>query len=463
MADEELIRERWKRGRLTYKLHSGQLLFRAKYESCKTQLFVGECSRQFGKSFEMVLGAIELCIQKPKARIKYGTAFKTDLIEFIIPNFNTIVEDCPEDLAPKYKSFGSKYVFPNGSEIQLVGLDKHPNKMRGNSLDRVIIDEAAFVNGLDYLYKSVIMPATTHRPHCRIMMVSTPPSTPAHDFIDFVHKAELEGGHVKLTIYDNPMVDAATIARLMKESGGESSSTWQREYLCMHVLDSNLAIVREWKDEYVQEIKRDDYYIFYHKYNAMDLGTKHFTADILGYYDFVKAALIIEDEFIVSGPELTTLTIKDEIIKIEKKTWGEQKPYMRVSDNNNPLLLQDLSYLHSIHFLPTDKGTLEEMVNTVRLMVADGKIIVHPRCKQLIGCLKYGVWDKKREKFAESKVYGHFDALAALVYLVRNLDKNTNPIPPGYQVDFSNQIFFAKSVEQKKLDGLRSSFGLKRR
>ena len=457
---QHIHRERWLRGRLLYKLHAGQVVLRNKYESVNTQLFVGECSRQFGKSFEMVVGAIELAIQKSNARIKYATAFLSDLVEFIIPNFNAVLEDCPEDLQAKHNRSGNKFVFPNGSEIKLVGLDMHPNGLRGNAIDRIIIDEAGFVNGLDYLYKSVIIPATTHRPNCRIFMVSTPPATPAHDFIDFVHKAELEGGHVKLTIYDNPMVDEKTIQRLMKESGGESSSTWQREYLCKHILDSNLAIVREWNDKFSVETTRDSYNQFYHRYNSMDLGTKHFTAGIFGYYDFLKATLVIEDEFILNGPELTTVILETEIRKKELEVWKGQQPYLRVSDNNNPLLLQDLSYLHKLHFTPTDKGTLEEMVNAVRIMVAKGQILVHPKCKQLIGCLKYGVWDKRREKFSESKVYGHFDALAALVYLVRNLNKSTNPIPHDFQVDGSNQILLIKKQEDRTMDSLKSAFGL---
>lgn len=406
----------------------------------------------------MVVGAIELAIQKPGARVKYATAFLVDLTEFIIPNFNKVLEDCPLDLLPQYKVQSNKFIFQNGSEIKLVGLDKHPNGLRGNAIDRIIIDEAGFVSQLTYLYKSVIIPATTHRPDCRIFMVSTPPSTPAHDFIDFVHKAEVEGGHVKLTIYDNPMVDEVTIARLMRESGGAHSTTWKREYLCEHILDTNLAIIREWQDSYVQDIARDEYYPYYHKYNSMDLGTKHFTAVVLGYYDFRRAALVIEHDFVINGPELTTEILQLAIKDKEREAWGDVQPYRRISDNNNPLLLQDLSYIHKIHFIPTNKGTLEEMVNTVRLMVAQGKIIVHPRCVQLIGCLKYGVWDKRREKFAESKVYGHFDALASLVYLCRNLDKTTNPIPPDFQVDHSNEIMLPKL--DTDLINIRSAFGL---
>lgn len=81
------------------------------------------------------------------------------------------------------------------------------------------------------------------------------------------------------------------------------------------------------------------------------------------------------------------------------------------------------------------------MVNEVRLMVQDGRIIVHPRCTQLIGCLKYGVFqDSKRNMFGRSKSYGHFDALASLIYLVRNLNKHENPIPAAHGAGFDHYI-----------------------
>lgn len=473
-----------------YKLHEGQKILRIKFQAFKSQLFVGECSRQFGKSYWMCVEATELAMRKPGAKIKYGTAFHTDLVEFILPNFEAIFEDCPDDIKPKYIAHKSKWVFHNGSEIKLVGLDRKPNGLRGTAIDLIILDEAGFISNLDYLYKSVIIPATTHRPECRVVLISTPPSTPAHEFLDYVQKAELEGGHHKFTIYDNPMVDSVTIARLMKESGGEKSTTWRREYLCEHVTDENLAIVPKWDDKYWVEVPRDVYYPFYYKYDGMDLGVSDNTAVIFGYYDFRRASLLIEDEFVINGPTMTTdilqayikdkelslwregyvSPIKDrdaitkEEIKAINELWADTPPklYQRISDNNNPLLLQDLSFLHKLHFTATDKGSLEEMVNATKMLVDDGRLIVHPRCKYLRGCLKYGVWDKNRIKFAKSKVYGHFDALAALIYLVRNLNKSTNPIPPGFQLDPDNQILFLNKQESSAANGLKAAFGLKR-
>ena len=353
-------------------------------------------------------------------------------------------------------------MFNNGSEIKLIGLDRNPNSLRGNILDRIIIDEAGFVSNLDYIYSSIIIPATTHRPNCKVILISTPPSTPAHAFVDFIQKAELEGGYACLDIYSNPLIDEATVQRLMDESGGEKSTTWRREYLCMLEIDGNLAIIPEWKKDYVEARERDVYHQFYAKYVALDLGVKDQTAGIFGYYDWLKGQLVIEDETSMSGSLMTTEKLRDQIKAKELELWGEKTPYLRVADNNNPLLLQDLSHLHGIHFVPTDKGSLEEMINAVKLMVNRGQIIVHPRCKQLTGCLQYGVWDKRRSQFAQSKVYGHFDHLAALVYLVRNLNKTTNPIPQTFQVDRDNAIIFPRLNHSSAAGELTAAFGSKK-
>ncbi len=456
---EQAIKELWYRGDLTYKLHKGQREVKKQLSSVEKQLFVANISRQWGKSFWSVTEAIGLAVKKPKARIKYATAFQTDLIEFIMPTFEIVLQDCPPNIRPRYKVQGGKWVFKNGSEIKLVGLDKQPNSLRGNTIDLIIIDEAGFVSNLDYIYTSVIIPATTHRPDCKIIMVSTPPSTPAHAFVDFIQKAELEGGYVKADIYTNPRIDDKTIQRLKDESGGENSTTWKREYLCQIITDANSAIIAEWKQEYIQDRERDQYWQFYHKYVAMDLGVKDQTAAIFAYYDFKRAQLVVEDEFVMNGVMMTTERLKTKLQATEKEVFGENvNPYLRISDNNNPLLIQDLSHLHGIHFLPTDKGTLEEMINALKIMVHRGQIIVKPKCKQLIGCLQYGVWDKRRIKFAQSKTYGHFDALAALVYLVRNLNKYTNPIPPHFEIDQSNSVMFYKQNNNEAAQVLKSAF-----
>jgi hypothetical protein len=445
LSPKQIRDESWRRGRLGYLLHEGQKRIDEKFQSVTGQLFVCNVARQFGKSYWACTKAVSLAIAKPKTRIRYGTAFHTDLTEFIMPTFDIVLKDCPEGMRPRYKVAGSKWVFPNGSEIKLVGLDRNPNGLRGNTLDLIVIDEAGFVAELDYIYKDIIIPATLKRPNCKIIFISTPPRSPAHEFVDFIQKAEAENSYIKLTIHDNPTITQDDFDRMAKEHGGVGSIVFRREFLC-EVISDESHIVAEWTPTYIVETPKDQFYNFYHKYVAMDLGRKDKTALIFGYWDFKRATLVIEDEMEMEGPSWTTLTLKKDLFEKEKTLWatpddvGPFKPYRRISDNNNPHLINDLNSLHKAYFIETSKESLEAMVNELRVMVGEGKIEVHPRCKKLIGCLSYGVWDSKRKEFARSKVYGHFDHLAALIYLVRNIDRFANPIPRGFGFDVRNSV-----------------------
>lgn len=485
----------WERGNLSWKLHAAQKALEETYRVVKAQLFVGNCSRQWGKSFWAVKIAVETAIQNPKAQIQYGAAFQTDLVGFIIPAFDKILEDAPKSI--KGKKVGHYYLFPNGSRIKLVGLDKNPNGLRGNTLDLIIIDECGFVGILDYIYKSIIVPATLHRPNCKIILISTPPSTPAHAFVDYVQKAELENAYVKLDIFTNPLIEPEYILRAMRETGCQVpadevalevineiidtgavcfpepwviSTTFRREFLCEFVTDSDLQIIPEWNDKYIEVVERDQYYQYYHKYVGMDLGVKDLTAGLFGYFDFKRQSLIVEDEIEMNGPQMNSLVLVGALRAKEKELWdnvdesGTEKrdannrpvPFRRIADSNWPLFIADLSSLHSLTFIATDKDLLEAMISEVRVMVNYGQILINPKCKKLIGCLKYGVWVEKKigatktigKTFARSSVYGHFDHLAALVYLVRNLVKNTNPIPAGH--GFENHTAWLGNIRHKE-------------
>jgi len=176
----------------------------------------------------------------------------------------------------------------------------------------------------------------------------------------------------------------------------------------------------------------------------MDLGVKRdFTCVLFAYYDFIKAKLKVLDEFTIKN-----MTSKDliEAIKVKEKLWFNGKAvYRRVADSDNPLLINDMTSLHGLAFMPTDKSTLEIMVNETRVFIQAGKLEVDPRCKFLIGCLEDGVWSnnemgRQRKEWARNLAYGHFDGLAALVYLIRNLDTATNPIPITHYYDPSNAL-----------------------
>jgi anti-sigma factor ChrR (cupin superfamily) len=102
---------------------------------------------------------------------------------------------------------------------------------------------------------------------------------------------------------------------------------------------------------------------------------------------------------------------------------------LRVSDHDLGLI-HDLATLHQLQFVPTAKGDLDHNLNQLRVAFARKKIRIHPRCKRLIYDLKNAIWKNQAKKvFAHSSDLGHFDTVAALIYLWRNVNQRRNPAP----------------------------------
>lgn len=425
----EIVRELWHRGDLRYKLHAGQKIIDDAFRLVTGQLFVGNCSRQWGKSFWAVTKAIECALKTPNGRIKYGTAFHGDLIEFIMPTFDAVLEDCPPELLPRYKAHGSKWIFPNGAQIKLVGLDRNPNAMRGNVIDMIILDEVGYVMNLGYLYKSIIVPATTHRPNCKIVMISTPPQTPAHPFADFIARADGENAYIKLDIYTNPMIDQATIERLKKELGGETSIDFRRECLCELVIDTSIAILAEWARVASWTVTHKPFPMpaFYKPIVAIDLALIDNVGVVFGYWDFERAKAVVQHELLLNGVNSQVLTEK--CLEIEAKLWGDHLKPMRWADGSL-YTLNDICSIHHYSVSMVKKDVVEAQVNSLKIMLEAKQIEINSTCKQTIHQCATGTWNKPRTQFARIGS-NHLDLLASLVYFVRHLNRE-NPFPRDY-------------------------------
>lgn len=445
-------RECWYRGRQHMAvLNSDQKRIQEVYDKFIDPTFAVECCRQIGKTYWASFLADKVARKYSGCQIRLGTAFQVDIEPIIVPNYKKVLVTCPEELQPHFKAAKSTYEYENGSQVVLVGLDKNPDKLRGNRILLTIIEEAGFVDSdtLEYILDSVIAGAQIREPNARTILISTPPREGQdHYFCEVADKMNIIGSYIKITIDESGLPKEA-VESFAKKLGGRDTVAFRREGLCERIVDDEQALVREWADDYAKVIPKDEYYNYYYKLVGQDLGRKDHTALVFGYYDFKRAALIIEDELTMDGPSWTTVTLKEEIKKIEARLWGEPRPFRRVSDNNNPHLLQDLASLHDMHFMAVKKdSSLEQMVNRVREWVKDGRIIINPRCKMLIGCLKYGIWDKNRKEFSRSKVYGHYDHLAALMYLLIHTPYSSNPIPRDH--GFVNHKAWLGNIKQQK-------------
>lgn len=457
----------WNKHDLRYKLKPAQAEMLQNIQSSRHFKYFIKCSRRLGKTYLLCVLAILYCLKKPGTMVRYAAPTNKALKKFIYPVMRKILKDAPRELVPEFVKSDSMYRFTNGSEIHLAGVNNdNADSLRGTHADLFIIDEAGFVDDLKYLIDDVALPQFLDPDGSivegrKLVVSGSPAKTPAHEFTELSREAESKGCYSHYDIYAGGY-PAKTIQMYMDECGGADSTTWIREYLALDVVDSNYALVPEWKINYVQEPIVDDKFAYYHKYVSLDIGVRDLTVALFAHYDFLRAVLYVHEEVVLSGPQMTTALLASSVREVEQRLFlGENKAHKRVSDVDL-LLLNDLRALHGLYFRPTDKGALEEMVNEVRIWVNAGRVIVSPKCEQLRGCLAYGVWNNQRRDFDRVQKYGHFDALASLMYLIRNVDANINPIPVTHNRDFADNWFSEDALKNKKHDTLKKAFGVKR-
>lgn len=440
----------WRRGDLTWKLNSMQKKLYRKFKSTDHKINVWNISRQVGKSYTLTIMAVQTCLSTPGAQVKYCAGDAKSVSKIIKPNIRKLLEECPPDIAPTWKREGGCYEFPNGSLLYLEGIDGgKADSLRGTPAHLLIIDEAGFINDLEYAMSAVLLPMTTTTKG-RILVVSTPPKNAGHDLVKIIQTAEFEGAYIKKTIYDyledvkndapyfRDRITPDEVERLKKSS---TPANWEREYLCMIKTDLEYSVIPEFTPQIEAEIvkewprpKKFDTYV------AMDLGVKDMTAIIWAYFDYLNNKLVIVDEYCVSGAKVTVSNIASNIRNIERNLWEDpvtkltKEPYKRISDNNEVIARQDLATNYDIIFSPTRKDDKDAALHELRDRINKGQIIIDPKCTNLIFHLKNATWNSRKTGFDRSPEGGHFDFVDALIYLVRNVDWHKNPYPRDWGI-----------------------------
>lgn len=471
----------WEVGQLRYKLQPKQ---REAYDAIKAsspeEVFFLLCHRGFGKTYLGSTIVNEVARRESEGSILIISSTLKKLRTIVKPTFKQILKDCPPEYAPSYNAQDSFYEYPNGIRAHMLAAEHgHIEDARGiHKVIAVLIDEAAFFGDeedsypLDYVVESILIPMfirTKSTP--RIIMMTTPPTIPGHPCKVFYENAKLAGCVGEFDI-NNSDIEPNKIEeikrRMLKNPDGQLA--WDNEMLLKWVIDKNRLIVPEWDKKYVQEVERDAFFQYYHKYEFLDTGVRDFTINGLGYYNFKRACFVVEDEILLKGDRVRTDILAD-ATKEKEKSLQYTKVYRRIGDNNNLIILNDLSGpKHNLPWMATTKGVLSSntgdedfgMVNELRLWVNSGRLLVRPRCKYLIGCLENGIWDKNHKAFARSANYGHFDGLAALCYLVRHIDTQTNPIPPLLGISEQTHNIPPSKLESKNYQTFRKAFKIEK-
>ena len=416
ISKDKAIAKLWARGVLKWKLRPEQQVLRDMLEAAPTDLCVFNISRRFGKSTTCSLYTVEQAYQK-KQKILYATAFLTDLENFIVPIFEWILSDCPENLKPQWMATKKEYRFPNGSTIKLIGLDKNANSLRGNNIDIIVVDEAAFVTKLEYLYKSVIVPATMKRKF-KLIFPSTPPESPEHFWSsELINKAKAKSTYIEMTIDDISDLPPEERKRLLDEVGGEHSVTAQREFFCKILVDVTRSIAPSFTKSHIQEgIPNQVKWMLFGDAG----GVRDKTVFLEVGYDHSTGKVIFKDELSFSNNTPTS-----HIVAAVKAKWPNNLTLILDAPGQ---LLVDYSSLGLPAALP-QKDDFAAGLLLLNNAFYNNSTIINPACQLLIRTLEGGLLNKHRSDYERSDALGHCDSVAAAIYALRCVDKVTDLRP----------------------------------
>jgi PBSX family phage terminase large subunit len=453
------IAELFRRGELHWRLHAGQTKMYNAIKGASHKIYVINSSRRLGKSFLLCLLALEHALKHDGIQIKYAAPNQKMARKIVFPLIQQILEGCPTEIKPKFHRHDGEFIFKNGSVITVCGTEMgQVDGLRGTACDLALIDECGFMDNLTYVIDDVLMPQMLDRPNSRMILASTPPVSPDHPYVTkYIKNAMENGAYAKFTIYDNPRLHPDQIEEFKKEAGGDTSTTWRREYMAEIVTDTDNAIFPEatadsFMEQIVFEIPRPTFFI---PITAIDLGYIDYTGVLFGYYHFLLNKIVIEDELLVNRTNSALLI--DMIKTKEVALWGKTPVKNRVVDGP-ALVIADLNEQHRFGCRTPDKGDFVARVNRARVDLAAEKVIINPRCEKTRTQIQHSVWDSSRKSFARNSSGGHFDLAAAFIYLIAHINRTSNPYPADFGYNQYTDFGFPRQHKNTANEAFKKMF-----
>jgi hypothetical protein len=422
-----------------------------------------EQSRRTGKTTTNLVHVLEQLRRNESWVWRWCEPWKYQAREIVMPEIDIIQTHCPEKLKFKFYKTDSFYEGPNGSRLYLRGVNEDRGESsRGAFAHGITCDEYGSWKEPDYIVNEVLLPQLLST-NGQLIKASTPPRDLGHLYYEEKEKAFRENRFISKPIWDfeGHLYTREQILGMCEAVGGENSPAWRREFLCEPVSDPDMLVVPEFSEKNIVEndYPRPEFPIFY---VGGDSGIDDNTALLFGWYDFLKNELVVEEEFVQSG--LTSKQIVDVAKSIELRLWPDKTPQKRVYDADKQLIY-DIWVDHGYHIQAPKKDDKLAAIHELRMEVGSLRIKIKRHCKHLIQQMKVGLWkDERHTDFQRSEGLGHLDAIAALIYLNRSIDRNFNPVPRHHGLSkFTHHINDSSARLGKTEQTIKDVFGGKSR
>lgn len=378
MSREERVRLAYQAGRLRYKVaphHIGlydsferwnqKRQTRSYLDWCASigaqfdNMFMLRCARRTRKTTWCLIKAVEEAIRYANAhgagaRGMICIPVQKKIGGVIVPLTKVIFRDAPKGYFPEWmgSSEGEHehlYVPAVEARIRLVGIDHHPDALRGSYLDYFIGTEIGFAKpGFHKAYCDDIQLQFQGRPWAWSIIESSEPEVIDHDFnLHFKLDAQARGCFFSQTIRDNTTLTEEEIQDEIRRSGGPDSATTKRELFNIQEADPETQVIPHF-DEEVHVLEAAEYNRPAHAlaYEGYDPGTTDPLGYVAGHLNWERQQFVVEYAFM--RPGMSTGEFVDEQVRpVERALWGtELETFTGRQDKRDeglPVLLQRIA------------------------------------------------------------------------------------------------------------------------
>ncbi len=455
--DEKKLRQFfWTEGDLEYKLDPLQIVIsdtvRGNFDNTKKICILS--SRQIGKSFWVMVFALEFLIRNPRTIVRVIAPTKDKCEEIVEDNLNVIIADVPSNIIARSPTKNRWNLF-NGSSLRLGALERqYVDKNRGGNASLIIYEECGFVSGDDFNYgvNSVIGPQLL-RSKGHEIFVSSPSEQPDHPLhTDIAPRCDAMGTLFQYMVFESPTISdsaiveaaersgteldvkfvhrvrkavesqdkvtAIDVARMAGQDGVSLSDGFRREFLAEVIRPTSLMVIPTFHER--ETILNFTIPHVCKWMVAIDWGgVRDKTVALLMTYEFNADRDMFWDEKVFEANTPTDTIVRS--LREWDDTIGDGPKWADVPGQLQIDLEEKWNY--TVH-LP-QKTNWMASVNTMASRFATKNVLIHPRCKFLIASVRAGMFNKTRTDFERTEALGHMDALAAAMYGIRSQNRES--------------------------------------
>lgn len=411
MTPEQARYALWQLGDLSYLYEEGQVILEKKLfdmlETAVDDEVILLASRRYGKSFYLMLFLFSQCLKKEGLRTCVVAPSMEDAKKIINPITDDIMNKMPSPHFANRKTSNYVINFYNGSSIVVAGADVGASKIRGRGFDIVVCEESAAWKPENYnLFMRNVLKPTLIRSKEKVKIIHATTPSPTH--IDHpLHALFDKKPTVRLTIYDNPKFDKATIDKIIDDCGGVDSHAYRVEYMCQITRNEELTLLPAFDDNrhVIESIDTRNCYLL----ASFDSGgTKDRSA-------YVEAVLTNDQIRVVYSRDWPPMTPVDDVVNFLRT-----RKYNKII--GDVLGQVEVEYAQrGMYFVHPSKSDFETMLVELNAAFRNNEIAIE-FCDENINLIEQcqaGMFNNTRKDFGRTEKFGHCDLIAALNYLYR--------------------------------------------